>query len=238
MANRDFNPAPQASVLARDEGLRAHFQRVYNTMALGLVLTGVTAYGVAMTPDLFRAVHGTFLGLIIALSPLGIIFFGLTPYRMHRMSVAKVSGLYYLLTALMGVSLSYIFMVYSGESITRVFFITAAMFAATSIYGYTTRKDLSSMGSMMFMGLIGLLIASIVNIFMQSTMMNFVISWVGVIVFTGLTAWDTQNIKETYNASYSGETSAKLAVMGSLSLYLNFINLFMMLLRIMGNNRN
>lgn len=237
MANRDFNPS-QTRVLSRDEGLRAHFQRVYNTMALGLVVTGITAYGVASSPDLFRMFHGNIMGLIIALSPLAIIFFGLNPYRMHRMSVASVTGLYYLLTALIGISLSYIFLVYSGGNIARVFFIAAAMFAGTSIYGYTTRKDLASMGSLMFMGLIGILIASIVNIFMQSAMVDFVVSWVGVIVFTGLTAWDTQNIKETYSASYGNETNAKLAVMGSLSLYLNFINLFMMLLRIMGNNRN
>ncbi len=236
MANRDFNPS-QTRALSRDEGLRTHFQRVYNTMALGLVVTGITAYGVAMTPDLFRAVHGTFLGLIIALSPLGIIFFGLTPHRMHQMSVGKVSALYYLLTALMGVSLSYIFLAYSGESITRVFFITAAMFACTSVYGYTTRKDLSAMGSLMVMGLIGLIIASLVNIFMQSSMMSFVISWVGVIVFTGLTAWDTQNIKEMYRSSHGGGVNAKLAVMGALSLYMNFIMLFQFLIQFIGERR-
>ena len=151
------------------------------------------------------------------------------------MSTGAVSGLYFLLTGLIGLSMSYIFAVYSSESIARVFFVTAGMFAATSIYGYTTKKDLAAMGSFLFMGLIGLIIAMVVNIFLQSTMMQFVISGVGVLIFTGLTAWDTQRIKETYHASHGSETLTKMATMGALSLYLDFINLFQFLLQIMGN---
>lgn len=237
MQNRNFS-TPQAQAGTYDVGLRAHFQRVYNTMALGLVVTGAIAWLVASTPALFAAVHGTIFGLVIALAPLGVIFFGLSPSRVQRMPLSQVTAWYYLLTALFGVSLSYIFMAYSGESITRVFFITAGMFAGISIYGYTTKRDLSGMGALMVMGLIGIILASIVNIFMQSTMMQFVISWVSVIVFTGLIAWDTQRIKETYSYAHGNESNSKMAVMGALNLYLNFINLFITLLRLFGNSRN
>lgn len=218
-----------------DAGLQAYMQRVYNMMSLGLVFTGAISYLVASTPQFVQAVHGTFLGLIIALAPLGIMFFGLNPRKLHAMSVGKVTGLYFLLTGLFGVSLSYIFLAYSTESIARVFFITASMFAATSIYGYTTKKDLTSLGSLMFMGLVGIIIASLINIFLRSEMLHFVTSAIGVLVFTGLTAWDTQRIKETYYAAHDRETLTKIAVMGALSLYLDFINLFIMLLRLFGN---
>ena len=210
-------------------------QRVYNVMALGLVFTGGISYIVASMPQVFAAVHGTFLGIIIALAPLGIMFFGLSPAKVQRMSLGMVTGLYFLLTGLFGVSLSYIFMMYSSDSIARVFFITAGMFTATSIYGYTTKKDLTALGSLMFMGLIGIIIASVVNIFLKSSMMHFIISGVGVVVFTGLTAWDTQRIKETYHASHGQAMLGKMAVMGALNLYLDFINLFMMMLRLFGN---
>lgn len=237
MENRNYS-VPQSQAATYDAGLRAHLQRVYNTMALGLVVTGVVAWFVAATPALFQAVHGTPLGLIVALAPLGIMFFGLTPRKVGTMSLGMVNGLYYLTTVLFGISLSYIFMVYAGGSIARVFFITAGMFAGMSIYGYTTRRDLSGMGSLMVMGLLGIIIASLVNIFLQSPMVYFVTSWISVIVFTGLIAWDTQYIKESYNSSYGRESSAKMAVMGALSLYLNFINLFMTMLRLFGNQRN
>ncbi|MCC6598875.1 MAG: Bax inhibitor-1/YccA family protein [Alphaproteobacteria bacterium] len=232
-----FSQVSERAGVTYDAGLRAHFSRVYNAMAIGLALTGGISYGVASVPELFKMFNGSILGIVVMLAPLGIIFFGLTPAKMHRMSTGAVAGLYYLLTALFGISLSYIFMVYSSESIARVFFITAGMFAATSIYGYTTKKDLSGMGSLMFMGLIGIIIASLVNIFLQSTMVQFVTSVIGVIVFTGLTAWDTQRIKETYREANGAEGNAKLAIMGALSLYLNFINLFMMMLRLMGSQR-
>lgn len=222
---------------AVDAGLRAHMQRVYNTMAMGLVVTGAVAWFVANNQSIFQAVHGTALQWVVMLAPLGIIFFGLTPARVHSLSLGAVASLYILLTALFGVSLSYIFLVYAADSIARVFFITAGMFAATSIYGYTTRKDLSSMGSLMVMGLIGIIIAGLVNIFLQSSMLHFATSVIGVIVFTGLTAWDTQYIKESYRHAGTGDTATKIAIMGALNLYLNFINLFMMLLRLMGNSR-
>lgn len=219
-----------------DAGLQAHMQRVYNIMASGLVVTGLVAFVTYQTPALFQAVHGTILGLVIAFSPLAIIFFGLTPNKVARMSATTVAGLYYLLTGLIGLSMSYIFAVYSGDSIARVFFITAGMFAGASIYGYTTKKDLAGMGSLMVMGVIGIMIAMIVNIFMQSSAMQFAISVIGVICFTGLTAWDTQRIKEMYNASLAGTAAGyKMAIMGALSLYLDFINLFQFLLSILGN---
>ena len=218
-----------------DAGLQAYMQRVYNVMASGLVVTGLVAYMTSQTPALFAAVHGSILGIVIALAPLGIIFFGLTPSKVSRMSTTGVNTLYYLLTGLIGLSMSYVFAVYSGESIARVFFITAGMFSATSIYGYTTKKDLSGMGSLLMMGLIGLIIAMIVNWFLQSTMMQFIISGVGVIVFTGLTAWDTQRIKQTYSAAYDRSSMLKLATMGALSLYIDFINLFQFLIQLLGN---
>jgi hypothetical protein len=228
---------PKARDTAIDAGLRAHMQRVYNAMSMGLVLTGAIAWYVANTPAIFQAVYGTPLQWVVMLAPLGIIFFGLTPASIERKSLGFVAGLYILLTALFGVSLAYIFKLYTADSIARVFFITSGMFAATSIYGYTTRKDLSSMGSLMFMGLIGIIIASLVNIFMQSSMVHFAVSVIGVIVFTGLTAWDTQYIKESYRHAGTGDSATKIAIMGALNLYLNFINLFMLLLRLFGNRQ-
>ncbi len=229
----------QSRAVSFDAGLRVHMQRVYNMMAIGLVVTGMLAYAVASMEglrDIFYANQIIYFAVMLA--PLGIIFFGLTPAKVQRMKVGAVAGLYIALTALIGISLSSIFLMYSAESITRVFFITAGMFSATSIYGYTTKKNLASMGSLMVMGLIGIIIASVVNMFMHSSMMEFVISVVGVVVFTGMTAWDTQRIKETYAASIGHESLTKMAIMGALSLYLDFINLFMMLLRLFGGSRN
>lgn len=236
MENKNFQTT-QVAGTAIDRGLQAHMQKVYNVMAIGLVVTGLVAYVTAHTPGLFNVIHGTWMGLIVMLAPLGIIFFGLTPSKVARMSVGAVNGLYYALTALIGLSLSYVFVAYTGDSVARVFFIAAGMFAATSIYGYTTKKDLSSMGSLMIMGVIGIIIASIVNIFLQSAMMQFVISVIGVIAFTGLTAWDTQRIKETYHAALGQSEAVKLATMGALSLYLDFINLFQFLLHLLGNRQ-
>lgn len=219
-----------------DQGLRSYMQQVYNMMAFGLVVTGILAFVVGTSEELFRLYYtNPMIRWPVVLAPLAIVFFGLTPSKMARMSIPMVMGLYLGLTALFGISLSSIFMVYSTESIARVFFITAGMFAATSIYGYTTRKDLTSLGSFMFMGLIGIIIASLVNIFLKSSMLHFGISVVGVLVFTGLTAWDTQRIKETYRASYGHEGLTKMAVMGALTLYLDFINLFIMMLRLFGS---
>ena len=194
---------PESRETAVDAGLQAYMQRVYNVMAAGLVVTGLVAYFVSTSPMLVQAIHGTWLGLIVIFSPLVILFFGLTPERVQRMSVTAVSGLYFGITALIGLSLSYIFLAYTSESIARVFFITAGMFAAMSIYGYTTRRDLTAFGSFLFMGLIGLILAMVVNWFLQSAMLQFVISGAGVLIFTGMTAWDTQRIKEQYHVSYA-----------------------------------
>ena len=219
-----------------DAGLRAHMQNVYNMMAAGLVLTGVVSWFVATTPALQQAVFGNqIVYLIIVFSPLAIIFFGFNPQRMAKMSVTAVALTYFGFVSLMGLSMSSIFLMYKIGSIAQVFFITAGTFSAMSIYGYTTKRDLTSMGSFLMMGLIGLIIASVVNFFMQSSMMSFIISIVGVGIFIGLTAWDTQRIKESYSESLGRDTKMKMAFSGALSLYLDFINLFMMLLRLLGN---
>ena len=172
---------------------------------------------------------------VVMLAPLGVVFY--MSFGIAKMSSSKAQAAFWVFAALMGASLSSIFLVYTGESITRVFFITAGTFAAMSIYGYTTKKDLTKLGSFLMMGLIGIIIASIVNIFMKSTMMYFVISIIGVLIFVGLTAYDTQKIKNMYLVSDSGEVMGKKAVMGALTLYLDFINLFIMLLRLFGQRR-
>ena len=232
-------PTQRNSAIAKgavvDAGLRAHFQRVYNTMAIGLLVTGAVAFMTYMTPALFNAIHGTFLGIIVAFAPLGFIFFGITPNKVRRMSAEKLNLMFYGFSAVFGLSLSYILAAYTGVSIARVFFITAGMFAGTSIFGYLTKRDLSGLGGLLIMGVIGLLIAMVVNIFLQSAMLQFVISAIGVLVYTALIAFDTQNIKETYNSARSKEESSKLATMGALSLYINFIMLFQFLLQLLGN---
>ncbi len=239
MPPNHYEPTTSRTTTTVDAGLKAHFQRVYNNMALGLLVTGLVAYGFASTPALMQMIHGTPLKWVVMLAPLGIIFFGLTPKKLQGMQLSTATGLYYLITALMGASLSYIFLIYSGESLARVFFITAGMFAGTSVFGYTTKKDLSGMGSLMMMGLIGIIIASVVNIFLQSAMMMFVTSVIGVVVFTGLIAWETQHIREAYYAIGNHvEMRSKAAIMGALGLYINFINLFLMLLRLFGSARN
>ncbi|MCB9963673.1 MAG: Bax inhibitor-1/YccA family protein [Rhodospirillales bacterium] len=218
-----------------DAGLREHFGRVYNMMALGLLVTGLVSYVTAMSPALFESIHGTWMGLIVALAPLGILFFGLTPNRVMTMSMTAVNGLYFGLTALIGLSMSYIFHAYTGESVARVFFITAATFGAMSIWGYTTKKDLSAMGSFLMMGFIGLLIAMVVNMFMGSTMLGFIISGAGVLMFTLMIAFDTQMIKSMYHPANGTDVNQRMAVMSALSLYLDVINLFQFLLSILGN---
>lgn len=228
-----FNPTHVGTGATYDAGLRAHFSRVYNKMALGLLVTGLIAFATSNSP-LFHQIHGTWVGLVIALAPLGIIFFGLTPHKVMRMNMSTVNLLYFGLTALIGLSMSYVFVVYTGQSVARVFFITAAMFGAMSIWGYTTKKDLSAMGSFLMMGMIGLFIAMIVNIFLASTMMSFVISAAGVLIFTLMIAFDTQAIKSTYNSAYGDDVNNRMAVMSALSLYLNVINLFQFLLAFMG----
>ncbi len=217
---------------AYDEGLRQHMLRVYNIMGLGLVLTGVVAMVTASTPVLFNAIFGTPLQWVVMLAPLAFVMF--ISFKADSMSAAKTQTLFWAFAGVMGLSSAWIFQVYAGGSIARVFFITSALFGAMSLYGYTTKRDLSGMGSFLFMGLIGVIIASVVNIFLQSSALQFAVSIIGVLVFTGLTAYDTQRIKELYDEGANTESMSKLAVMGALSLYLSFINLFMLLLQFFG----
>lgn len=216
-----------------DEGLRQHMLRVFNFMMLGLALTGIVALAVASTPALYKPIFGTPLKWVVMLAPLGFVFF--LSLRIDRISTATAQMVFWGFCAVMGLSMASIFLVFTGASIARVFFITAAMFAATSLYGYTTKADLSKMGSFLMMGLFGIVIAGLVNIFIGSSALQFAISVIGVLVFTGLTAYDTQNIKEAYAEHQGTEANGKLAVMGALSLYLNFINMFQMLLQLMGD---
>jgi len=218
-----------------DAGLRQHMLRVYNYMTVGLALTGLVAFFGAQSQALVEAIFLTPLKWVVMLAPLGFVF--ALSMSFHRLSSGALQMLFWAFCGVMGLSLMSIFLVFTGASIARVFFITAATFAATSLWGYTTKKDLSGMGSFMFMGLIGIVIASLVNIFIGSSALQFAISVIGVIVFTGLTAWDTQRIKEMYAEGYGEESNNKLAVMGALSLYLNFINLFTMLLQLMGQQK-
>jgi FtsH-binding integral membrane protein len=231
-----------------DEGLRAYMLKVYNYMASGILITGFISLilfkmSVVTSADgsivgltsLGNALYNSALMWVIMLAPLGVVFY--MSFGIKKMSAAKAQGTFWVFAALMGASLSSIFLIYTGASITRVFFITAGTFGAMSIYGYTTKKDLTKLGSFLMMGLFGIIIASIVNMFMKSTMMYYVISIIGVLVFVGLTAYDTQKIKNMYLASDSGEMMGKKAVMGALTLYLDFINLFIMLLRLFGQRR-
>jgi FtsH-binding integral membrane protein len=216
-----------------DEGLRAYMLKVYNYMASGLLLTGIVAYAVAQSPALLQAIYGTPLQWVVMLAPLGVVFF--LSARINRMSAGAAQAAFWGFAALMGVSISYIFVAYTGVSIARVFAITACTFGAMSLYGYTTKRDLSGWGSFLFMGLIGIIIAAVVNIFLASSMLAWVISVIGVLVFVGLTAYDTQQIKEMYYEGDGHEIAAKKSIMGALRLYLDFLNLFLMLLHLFGN---
>jgi hypothetical protein len=217
---------------AFDEGLRKHMLRVYNYMMIGLAVTGIIAFLVASTPALYIPIFTTPLKWVVMLAPLAFIM--VLSWRFDQMSVSSLQTTFFVFCAVMGVSMASIFLVFTGASVARVFFITAATFGAVSLYGYTTKRDLTQFGSFLFMGLIGIVIASIVNIFVGSSALQFAISVIGVVVFTGLTAYDTQNIKEAYAEHFGHDTNTKMAVMGALSLYLNFINLFQMLLQLTG----
>lgn len=215
-----------------DEGLRQHMLRVYNYMGLGLVLTGIVAYIVGTTPALYVPIFQTPLKWVVMLAPLAFVLF--FSFRIHAMSASSAQILFWTFCAVMGLSLASIFLVFTGVSIARTFFIAATMFGATSLYGYTTKADLSRFGSFLIMGLIGVVIASLVNLFLGSSALQFAISVIGILVFVGLTAWDTQSIKEQYGESLDGESRQKLAVFGAFSLYLNFVNIFQLLLNFTG----
>ena len=227
-------PAVGASVDV-DVGLREYMLRVYNYMGSGLALTGIVAFLAYNSGFYLSIARGPVIWLVM-LAPLGLVMW--LSYGINRMQASTAQLLFWVYSGLMGLSLAGVFYVFTGASIARVFFITAATFGAMSLYGYTTQRDLSGMGSFMFMGLIGIVIASLVNMFIGSSALQFAISVIGVIVFTGLTAWDTQNIREMYSDSDGAEVATKTAVMGALRLYLDFINLFMMLLQLMGTRRD
>ena len=236
-----------ASEAIIDQGLRSYMLKVYNYMASGVALTGFVAlafFKMAVVTEggqivgltsFGNSIYASGLKWVIMLAPLAVVFY--MSFGIAKMSAAKAQSTFWIFAALMGASLSSIFLIYTGASITRVFFITAGTFGAMSIYGYTTKRDLTKLGSFLMMGLIGIIIASLVNIFMKSSMMYFVISILGVLIFVGLTAYDTQKIKNMYLASDDSEISGKKAVMGALTLYLDFINLFIMLLRLFGQRR-
>jgi FtsH-binding integral membrane protein len=233
-----------AAAGAIDAGLRAHMLRVYNYMLIGLALTGATAWLTAETAfgELFYRVNPvnhamglTLLGMVALFAPLGLVLF--MSFRIDRMSVGAAQATFWGYAGLVGIGLAPILLVYTGASVAQVFFISAATFGAMSLWGYTTKADLSGFGSFLFMGLIGIVIASVVNLFLHSAMMTFVISIIGVLVFTGLTAYDTQSIKESYVASDDGTVAGRKAIFGALRLYLDFINLFVMLMQLLGNRR-
>jgi FtsH-binding integral membrane protein len=244
-------PGAGRATAAVDAGLRAHMIRVYNYMAGGVGLTGVLAYLTFQMSggDAIRVTGNTILGLtpfgqvvmggytpiVLMLASLGLVFF--ISFRINRLQYTTALALFMLYAALLGVALSTIFVTYTGTSITRVFFISAASFGALSLYGYTTQRDLTAMGAFMMMGLFGIVIASLVNIFLGSSGLGWIISVIGVVVFAGLTAYDTQKIKEMYDINDDGTVAGRKAVMGALELYLDFLNLFLMLLRLFGDRR-
>jgi uncharacterized protein len=227
---------------AIDEGLRAYMLKVYNLMALGLVITGLAAWGafqLAVSDGQLTAfgqlIYASAFRWVVIFAPLAMVFF--LSFRINNMSVSAAQITFWVYAALVGLSLSTIFLVYTAQSITQTFFVTAAAFGALSLYGYTTRRDLSAMGSFLIMGVFGIIIAMLVNIFLQSSALQFAISVIGVLVFSGLTAYDTQKIKEMYWEGDDVLVAGRKAIMGALRLYLDFINLFMFLLQFLGNNR-
>jgi len=228
-----------------DEGLRNYMLKIYNFMAIGLLVTGVFAFSTLNFPPLASLMfnigpNGEFMGtsgfgMLISFAPLGIaiyFFMGL-----GRMSVNTAQTLFWVYAAVMGMSLSYLGLVYTGQSLARTFFICASVFGAMSLYGYSTKSDLTSMGSFLIMGLIGLIVVSLVNIFLRSPAIDFATSFIGIAIFMGLTAWDTQKLKTIYYSSGGGEMGQKMAVMGAFTLYLDFINLFLYMLRFFGDRK-
>ena len=228
-----------------DDGLRSYMLRIYNFMAMGLLVTGSFAFATLNFPPLANLMfnlgpNGEFLGttgfgMLMSFAPLGIaIYFFM---GIGKMSVNTAQTLFWVYAGVMGVSLSYLGLIYTGQSLARTFFICASVFGAMSIYGYTTKRDLTSMGSFLVMGLIGIIVVSLVNMFLQSPAIDFATSFIGIAIFMGLTAWDTQKLKTMYYNTGGGEMGQKMAVLGAFSLYLDFINLFLYMLRFFGDRR-
>jgi FtsH-binding integral membrane protein len=222
------------SAAAIDAGLRRYMLSVYNYMAAGLTLTGLVAYA-AVATGFYQQIAATPLIWVVMLAPLAAVLF--LSVRIDRMAIGTAQAVFWGFAAIMGLSLAGILLIYTGTSIARVFFISAGTFAAMSLYGYSTNRDLSRFGSFLFMGLIGIVLASIVNIFVGSSALQFAISVIGVLLFTGLTAYDTQRIKQVYFDAAAAGDLAKPALMGAVTLYLDFINLFVMLLQLTGTRR-
>lgn len=242
--SQSYDPQSRQSAVQRrgagvaadiDEGLRSYMLKVYNYMGAGLALTGVIAYFTANTPALLDIIFTSPMMYIVMFSPLVVVM--IMSFGANKISSGTAQILYWVFASLMGLSLSSILLMYTGESIARVFFITAGMFGAMSLWGYTTKKDLTGMGSFLIMGLFGIIIAMVVNIFLQSAAMQFAISVLGVLIFTGLTAWDTQKIKKAYDEGDGQDILTKKAVFGALRLYLDFINMFLFMLRLFGARR-
>ena len=249
MAQFDTRPVVGSTTVDQatfDAGLRSHMLRVYNYMASGLALSGIVAmlvYSVPALNEIFirtavlpngRVVAGlTILGWVAILAPIGLILYA--SFRAAKMSVTTMQAVFWAIVALNGVGFTLLIYRYTGASLARTFFITAAVFAALSLYGYTTKRSLSGLGTFLFMGLIGILIAGVVNIFLQSSMLNFIISAAGVLIFAGFTAYDTQQITEQYAEAYGTDVQEKMAIFGALNLYLDFVNMFQMLLSLIGD---
>ena len=248
MAYQDIRPQrasarPQAA--AYDAGLRSYMLKIYNYMASGLALTGIVALFAAQSEAVLSAMYvfegNAITGMkplawIVMFAPLGLVMY--LSFGLRNMSLVAAQASYWIYAAVMGLSLSTIFLTFTGESITRVFFITAGTFGGMSLYGYTTKRDLTGMGSFLMMGLWGIIIASLVNLFLKSSGMQFAISVIGVLVFVGLTAYDTQKLKNLYyQLTGEGEWAGKMVIMGALTLYLDFINIFMQLLYLFGDRR-
>ena len=224
-----------------DAGLRAYMLGIYNHMTLGLAISAFVAYGAyllaASNPGVRMALYASPLRWVVMLAPLGFVMF--MSFRFDRMSYQSLLGTFWAFAAVMGLSLSAWFLVFKIGSIVQVFFVTAAAFGGLSVYGYMTRRSLSGMGAFMAMGLVGLIVAMLINMFVQSSAFQFALDIIGIVIFAGLTAWDTQRLKDSYDqVAYDGTLMAKYSLMGALTLYLNFINLFQFLLSIMGNRNN
>jgi uncharacterized protein len=257
MANENFNTFGRrasggviADQATYDIGLRAHMIRVYNYMASGLALSGIVAFALFASPalqNIFFQMGITpggavvpaglnILGWVAILAPLGLLM--IASFRAATISLGGLQAIYWGVTALMGVSLSLLLFRYTGASVARTFFVTAAAFGALSLYGYTTKRDLSAFGKFLFMGLVGIILASLVNMFVHSSGVSFIVSILGVLIFSGLIAYDTQKIKEQYSEAWGTQMVDKVAIFGALSLYLDFVNLFQFLMSFMGQNRD
>ncbi|MCM2475368.1 Bax inhibitor-1/YccA family protein [Rhizobium sp. CG5] len=223
--------APHSGVIF-DEALRQHMLRVYNYMGAGLLITGLVAFIVGNVPALYVPIFSSPLKWVVMLAPLAFVFF--FSFKIQTMSASTAQFAFWAFCAVMGLSLASVFLVFTGASIARTFFIAATMFGATSLYGYVTKRDLTQFGSFLMMGLIGVIIASVVNIFLGSSALQFAISLIGIAVFVGLTAYDTQNIKSQFAENIDQESQQKMAVFGALSLFLNFVNIFQLLLHFTG----